>query len=283
MNLDLSHNEPNVLDTFACKGGAGGGYRGAGGHVISVDNVDYSEAHPPGSFFQADAVEFILDHGHKFDLIHISAPCQFWTRGNARLRADGSNPWPRLIAAARDAAIRAGVPYVIENVEDAAAELLEPICLCGRMFGLHALDSHSDALGMMLLLDRHRLFEFGNMATPIAPAHPVHSRTTGINLAPPPGVMTKAQYVAYVKSGRGRSLTGQPHVAGVYGGARRDPWEAKFIRHGGYVPKDLRVLQDLLGTPWIDTERELFEAIPPAYTGWIFDQVRSAGVLRNAA
>jgi len=43
------------------------------------------------------------------------------------------------------------------------------------------------------------------------------------------------------------------------------------------------VLQDLLGTPWIDTERELFEAIPPAYTGWIFDQVRSAGVLRNAA
>ncbi len=45
---------------------------------------------------------------------------------------------------------RAGVPYIIENVEAAAAHLFEPLTLCGTMFGLQT-EGHE--------LRRHRLFE----------------------------------------------------------------------------------------------------------------------------
>lgn len=247
-----------VLDAFSCKGGAAAGYLFSGAEVVGVDIKDYSDEYP-ATFVQGDAVEYIRDVGATFDLIHISAPCQPWTRGNAPRRVNGADPrWPTLIEAARDAAIASGVPYVIENVEGAVSQLREPVMLCGRMFGLGAFDTHPDAKGMPLILERHRLFEFGGMPRPVQPEHPKDARVSGISLGP---------------DGE-RLLTGRPHVAGVYGGARRDPWEAKYIRHGGYVPKDIRVLQQLLGVNHISTERELFEAIPPAYTHWVYGQVQ---------
>lgn len=246
-----------ILDTFSCKGGGGKGYRDAGYEVTSVDVVDYSAYFEPGTFYQADAVDFIYQHGHEFDFIHASPLCLPYTRGNAPRRVNGVDPnWPTQIEATRAACEATGKPYVIENVEGARRFLRDPVLLCGRMFDLHAYDTHPDAVGMKLILDRHRLFEFGNMPRPTQPAHPKHQRTSGIDLVD--GVCT---------------LTGQPHVAGVYGGARRNPWEAKYIRKGGYVPKDIRVLQDLLGCHHIDTEAELFEAIPPAYTKWIAESV----------
>ena len=64
-------------------------------------------------------------------------------------------------------------------------------------------------------------------------------------------------------------------VAGAYGGARRDKWEARHIRGGGYVPKSLSVLQTLLGTPWM-SEKGCFLSIPPAYTEWIGAQLLDA-------
>jgi DNA (cytosine-5)-methyltransferase 1 len=270
-----------VLDAFSCKGSGAAGYIGAGAHCTGVDVVDYSDEYP-GTFVQGDAVAFIREHGHRFRLIHISAPCQPRTRGNAARRnehgiAKGWEASANLIADSREAAIAAGVPYVIENVTDAAPDLRDPILLCGRMFGLGAVDTHPDATGMELILERHRLFEFGNMPRPAQPAHPKDLRVSGIGLRDlRPGEREWNALLA--ASGEGRYLTGAPHVAGVYGGARRDPWLAKYVRHGGYVPADIAVLQQLLGVTHITTEHELFEAIPPAYTRWVLDAVRTAGL-----
>jgi hypothetical protein len=266
-----------VGDAFSCKGGGGLGYIQRNAEVTGCDKNDYA-AEYPGKFVQGDAVEFIRDHGRDFDFIHISAPCQPRTRGNAAHRNEFgiARNWEGsadLIARSRAAAIETGVPYVIENVVDAAPDLINPILLCGRMFGLSAVDDD----GTPLILDRHRLFEFGNMPQPTAPAHPKHKRTTGIGFVPDPASLELGIGVEeQIKLGMGvKYLTGDPHIAGVYGGARRDKWEAKYVRHGGYVPPNLQVLRDLLETPHISTEHELFEAIPPAYTRWVFDQFLS--------
>jgi DNA (cytosine-5)-methyltransferase 1 len=135
--------------------------------------------------------------------------------------------YPDLIGPTRDLLRRLGKPYVIENVEDARTELESPLLLCGRMFHLGAVDED----GTPLVLDRHRLFESNLLLS--APPHVKHDRTV--------------------------------QVAGAYSGARRDKAEARLVRKGGYVPKSLEVLRDLLGTPWM-TEQGCFLSIPPAYT-----------------
>ena len=60
-------------------------------------------------------------------------------------------------------------------------------------------------------------------------------------------------------------------VAGSYGGARRDKWEAKHIRKGGYVPS-IPVQQQLLGIDWM-TQKGMHQSIPPAYTQHIGTQL----------
>ncbi len=64
--------------------------------------------------------------------------------------------FPRLIEPGRELLRATGLPYVQENVP--GAPLIDPIELCGSMFGLHTY--------------RHRLFESNVPLT--APAHPVH-------------------------------------------------------------------------------------------------------------
>jgi DNA (cytosine-5)-methyltransferase 1 len=139
-----------LLDLFCCQGGAGEGYRRAGFDITGVD----IEPQPrnPHRFIQADALAFLAEHGHKFDAIHASPPCQAFTKAQ-RLQA---NEHPNLIAPVRVTLRRLGVPYVIENVE--GAPLIDPIMLCGTMFGLR--------------LYRHRLFE---CSFPVAePLHGQH-------------------------------------------------------------------------------------------------------------
>ena len=55
-------------------------------------------------------------------------------------------------------------------------------------------------------------------------------------------------------------------VAGAYGGARRDKYEAKYVRRGGYVPPDKGVVKALLGVEHDMTWGGLFECLPPAFT-----------------
>lgn len=243
---------PRLLDAYCCEGGAAVGYHRAGFDVVGVDlfkherngkKVGFSQARYPFESHQSDAIEFILKHGHEYDAIHASPPCQAYsiaTAGNPVARAGHT----RLIAATRDALERTGAVWVIENVEQAASEMRDPITLCGRMFGLGATDED----GAPLVLDRHRLFE--SSIDLVAPPHPKH---------------------------------GSELVAGVYGGSRRsskpdatpadDRHAARHERRGGYVPRSRAVRQRLLGIDWM-TGGGMQQSIPPVYAEWVGLQLR---------
>ncbi|WSR45573.1 SAM-dependent methyltransferase [Kitasatospora purpeofusca] len=131
------------------------GYHLAGYRVLSLDNAD--QPRNPLAFVQADAVRFIAEYGHLFDLSHGSPPCQRYTRCQKIRGRDH----PDLIAPTRTAMQSTGRPWVIENVEEAAPELRDPVMLCGAAFGLRTY--------------RHRLFEPGGGLTITPPQHPVHA------------------------------------------------------------------------------------------------------------
>jgi len=221
-----------VLDLFCGEGGAGAGYTLAGLAAFGVDNAPARLKHYPYPSHCGDAVEYALTHGREYDFIHASPTCTGYSRGTAAI-PDRLTRYERLIAVVREVLIDLGVPYVIENVADARRELRSPIMLCGRMFGLQAVDDD----GTKVVMDRHRLFESNLPLT--APRHEKHDRSL--------------------------------QVAGSYGGARRDKTEARLIRKGGYVPS-VSVQRELLGTPWM-TEKGCQLSIPPAYAEHLGRQV----------
>ncbi len=134
------NHRPRILDLFSGAGGAGFGYAAAGFDVTGVDLAPMPRY--PYTFIQADALEYLEQHGHEYDCVHASPPCQDYTVMKAFVKHD----YPRLIAPVRELLIQLGKPYVIENVEGARSELRQPITLCGSMFP-------------ELRVYRHRLFE----------------------------------------------------------------------------------------------------------------------------
>ena len=117
------------------------GYHRAGFDVVGVDIAP--QVHYPFEFHQGDAVEFLLAHGHEFDAIHASPPCQPYSTGVV----SASSPWnhtrgkdePALIGSTHAALVKVGVPWVIENVMGARPSMPTgaggPFVLCGSMFG----------------------------------------------------------------------------------------------------------------------------------------------------
>lgn len=155
-----------LLDLYCCQGGAGMGYHRAGFDVVGVD-IDPQPRYP-FAFIQADALEYLTEHGHEFDAIHASPPCQAYTNAQKIM----GNNHPDLLGPTRDALEALGKPYVIENVP--GAPLRDPVELCGAMFGLGTY--------------RHRLFETNwELHTPPHPTHTVP--TTKMGRAPIPGQM----------------------------------------------------------------------------------------------
>lgn len=220
-------SRPRLLDLFACAGAASVGYDRAGFDVVGVELDPNRAKYHPYDVVVGDALEYVKAHGHEYDAIHASPPCQAYTRGNA-VRRSTQTRWPRLIEPVRELLQASGKPYVIENVKDAGYALESPTWLCGCMFGLGTVDDD----GVYVHVQRGRFFE------------------TSFEISPP----------------RACDHSRHEWVAGAYGGARRDKYEAKYVRKGGYVPPNKAVVKRMLGIdhdmPWAC----LFEAIPPAYT-----------------
>lgn len=200
---------PRLLDLFCGAGGAAMGYHRAGFDVVGVDIRP--QPNYPFEFIQADALEYVdsLDPGpiqYRFSAIHASPPCQAWSRATAWTGDRSAHP--KLIAPTRELLQRTRLPYVIENVQEARHELVNPLRLCGTQFGLG--------------LQSHRYFE-------IWPELPF-------------SLMSPCSHAA--------SDASRDH------GAKQT--EAEF--------------RDRLGCEWM-TVLEAREAIPPAYTEWIGNQL----------
>lgn len=104
----------------------------AGFHVTGVDK-DHQPRYAGDVFIQADALEYVAEYGWMFDAIHASPPCQFASESTPMQHRSNH---PNLIPATRAALQATGKPYAIENVENARRHLINPVKLCGTMFGL---------------------------------------------------------------------------------------------------------------------------------------------------
>ena len=145
------------------------GYHRAGFDVTGVDLEPRFAKRYPFKFIAGDAIEYVKEHGHEYDVIHASPPCQHATIATSGI---DRSKYPRLIEPTRDALIATGKPYVIENVKGAA--LRDPLTLCGSMFNLTTMDDD----GTWLRMERHRLFESNVPLT--APDDDFHDRSTQV-------------------------------------------------------------------------------------------------------
>jgi DNA (cytosine-5)-methyltransferase 1 len=158
---------PLAVDLYCCQGGASRGFDLAGFDLLGVDK----DPQPlyPYEFVQADALVFLSDligagmtwRGRPVRLVAGSPPCQRRTKAQ-KIRG---REHPKLIAPTRELMIASGVAYVIENVPAEGIDddpLIDPVKLCGAMFGLHTY--------------RHRLFESSMPLT--VPLHPRHLHPT---------------------------------------------------------------------------------------------------------
>lgn len=145
---------PRLLDLYCGAGGCSEGYRRAGFEVEGVDIEP--QPHYRFKFHQHDALAFLAAHGAKYDAIHASPPCKRFS--SAARRNGHASKHPDLLSPTRDALVRLGVPWVIENVGDAP---MRPVAvqLCGLMFGLGVF--------------RHRWFESSSVLL-FAPRHVPH-------------------------------------------------------------------------------------------------------------
>lgn len=141
-----------LLDACCCAGGASMGYHRAGFDVTGVDIAP--RPNYPFTFVQADAIEYIAAHGHEYDLIHASWPCQATCALTKGTNAHLADRYVDLLPPGREAMLATGRPFVIEN-----PEARPDVTLCGTMFGLPIL--------------RHRRFEVHGW-TPLAPPHTPH-------------------------------------------------------------------------------------------------------------
>lgn len=207
---------PKILDLFCGAGGAGMGYHQAGFDVVGVDIAPMPNY--PFAFVQGDALAYLAEHGHEFDAIHASPPCQAssaLTKGTNR-----GKRYVNLIPATRELLATFAVPTVIENVQ--GSDLRRDLTLCGEMFGLGVI--------------RHRYFE---VSVPVVqPAHKPHrGRVAGYRH----GAWYEGPYFAVYGDGGGKGTVAQ--------------W------------------QQAMGITWTSVRKEIAEAIPPAYTKCIGEQL----------
>lgn len=231
-------SRPTLLDLFCKAGGASKGYMDAGFLVVGVD-IEPQPRYIGHAFYQADALEFLRDFGHLFDVRAGSPPCQKFSamtkgRWKEREHADLVGPTRELMRAI-------GGPYVIENVM--GAPLDNPTKLCGTMFGLQTREGSQ--------LRRHRLFETNWALRP--------PRKCAHNNGSPIGVYGGGQH-----PDRRR-----PATKGVWGSSGGSSTRDGLNHYG------VEARKEAMGIDWMNG-RELSQAIPPAYTRYIGEQLLRA-------
>lgn len=222
-----------LLDLFCGGGGAAMGYHQAGfDEIVGVDIRP--QPRYPFTFMQADALEYVREHGAEFDAIHASPPCQKYsvmTLGRWKEREH-----PDLIGPTREELQKTCKPFIIENVGGARAKLLNPIMLCGTMFGLQTKGGSQ--------LRRHRYFECSHF------------------FVLTPSCRHNSGSVIGVYGGGQNPARKRPATIGVWGHAGGSSNRDDLVQFG---TQDRR---DAMGIDWM-TGDELSEAIPPAYTRFI--------------
>ena len=98
--------------------------------IVGVDIVHQKRY--PFEFVQGDALEYLAEHGHEYDGIHASPPCQAFVmlakhRPNPKDHKDWLSPTLDLVE-------KMAIPYVVENVM--TSPLRATVILCGSHFGL---------------------------------------------------------------------------------------------------------------------------------------------------
>lgn len=141
-----------MLDLFCGAGGSAMGLAIVGFKLYGVDHLP--QPNYPFTFILDNALTFPLED---YDAYWASPPCQAYSEATP---ITTKYTHPRLIPIVRSILKATGKPYVIENVEGARKELIEPLKLCGTMF----------ELGVW----RHRYFEIGNMPSIESPAPCFH-------------------------------------------------------------------------------------------------------------
>ncbi|WP_406325221.1 DNA methylase [Streptomyces niveus] len=180
-----------VLAAFCGVGGCTRGYQRAGFHVTGVD-IAPQPRYCGDEFHQSDAVQFIREHGHEFDLIHAGPPCQHdctLTAGTNQARRD---QYPDLLDPTREALEATGRPFVIEQPPGRASKRMRvDLTLCGEMFGLAVI--------------RHRNFELGGWTMP----QPTHLKHRGRVAGMRHGQWFTGPYFAVYGEGGGKGTVAQ--------------------------------------------------------------------------
>lgn len=208
------------------------GYSRAGFEVTGVDIRP--QPHYPLVFHQADALAFLEEHGHEYDCIHASPPCQAFTQMSAKYRGYGgkADSHPDLLTPTRELLSRFSQPWIIENVQGAKHHMQTGVVLHGGMFGLG--------------VHRPRCFESNVLLW----------SATGPRTTEPVGV--------YGRVADGRRLWTRNN--GNYRTAKVP--KKSIIR----AAKSIEEARDVMGIDWMDWD-EIKEAVPPAYTEFLGGQL----------
>ena len=239
-------SKPKILDLFCGAGGAAMGLHRAGFEVVGVDIKP--QPHYPFPFRCMDALEvmdiLLRGEGIEFtgslirlflndlDAYWASPPCQAYCDNNI----SKPNSHSQLIEPTRARLMRTGRFFIIENVQK--APLKASVLLCGTMFGLHVI--------------RHRYFEM-NFAPPMSPYSCNHwGPVINADFAPVYGRGSKGRrYIELDEKGR--------RVKKRIGRGKPPPNGWTFKQWYQYA----------MAIDWMQTQKELTEAIPPAYSEYL--------------